>query len=94
MLAAFALGAFWKGAGRNARIFGASWFLLTYLPISNLFQLNASVAEHWLYLPSVGFMIFLAGVAFELPARFRRSAAVAGMRGGGRLECAECRSQQ
>ncbi|PYJ11417.1 MAG: hypothetical protein DMF06_02575 [Verrucomicrobia bacterium] len=74
VLAAFAFGAFRKGAGRNARIFGASWFLLAYLPISNLFPLNASVAEHWLYLPSVGFLIFLAGVIFELPARFRRGA--------------------
>jgi tetratricopeptide (TPR) repeat protein len=74
VLAAFAFGAFRKGAGRNARIFGASWFLLTYLPISNLFPLNASVAEHWLYLPSVGFLIFLAGIAVELPAHFRRGA--------------------
>jgi TolA-binding protein len=74
VLAVFAFGAFRKGAGQNARIFGASWFLLTYLPISNLFELNASVAEHWLYLPSVGFFIFLAGVAFELPAHFRRGA--------------------
>ena len=74
VLAVFAFGAFRKGAGQNARIFGASWFLLTYLPISNLFELNASVAEHWLYLPSVGFFIFLAGVEFELPAHFRRGA--------------------
>ena len=74
VLAAFAFGAFRKGVGRKARIFGASWFLLAYLPISNLFPLNASVAEHWLYLPSVGFLIFLAGVAFELPAYFRRVA--------------------
>ncbi|MEY2489143.1 MAG: protein O-mannosyl-transferase [Verrucomicrobiota bacterium] len=74
VLAVMAFGAFRKGAGQNARVFGASWFLLTYLPISNLFELNATVAEHWLYLPSVGFFIFLAGVAFELPARFRRGA--------------------
>jgi tetratricopeptide (TPR) repeat protein len=74
VLAVFAFGAFRKGAGQNARIFGASWFLLTYLPISNLVELNATVAEHWLYLPSVGFFIFLAGVAFELPAHFRRGA--------------------
>ncbi|HEX7517154.1 MAG TPA: tetratricopeptide repeat protein [Chthoniobacterales bacterium] len=74
VLAVFAFGAFRKGAGQKARIFGASWFLLTYLPISNLFELNATVAEHWLYLPSVGFFIFLAGVAFELPAYFRRGA--------------------
>jgi tetratricopeptide (TPR) repeat protein len=74
VLAVFAFGAFRKGAGQNARIFGASWFLLTYLPISNLVELNATVAEHWLYLPSAGFFIFLAGVVFELPARFRRGA--------------------
>ena len=54
-------------------MFGASWFLLTYLPTSNLFDLNATVAEHWLYLPSVGFCIFLAGVLFDLPARYLRS---------------------
>jgi Flp pilus assembly protein TadD len=32
------------------------------------------VAEHWLYLPSVGFCIFLAGILFDLPARCLRSA--------------------
>lgn len=74
MLVIFVVGALRKGAGQNARIFGASWFLLSYLPISNLFELNATVAEHWLYLPSVGFLIFVAGVAFELPARFRKGA--------------------
>ncbi len=74
VLAAFALGAFRKGAGQKARIFGASWFLLTYLPISNILELNATVAEHWLYLPSVGFFIFLAGIVFEFPARFQRGA--------------------
>lgn len=74
LLVVFGFGAFRKGAGQKARIFGASWFLLTYLPISNLFELNASAAEHWLYLPSVGFLIFLAGVVLELPPRLRRGA--------------------
>jgi len=74
VLAGLALGAFRKGAGQKVRIFGASWFLLTYLPISNLVDLNATAAEHWLYLPSVGFLIFLAGVGLEMPARFRRGA--------------------
>ncbi len=64
----------WKrGAGRNMRIFGAGWFVVGYLPISNLIPLNATVAEHWLYLPSVGFLIFLAGCAVELPIRYRRT---------------------
>jgi tetratricopeptide (TPR) repeat protein len=74
LLAAFVFGASRRGAGQRARIFGATWFFLAYLPISNLFDLNATVAEHWLYLPSVGFLIFLAGCVIELPIRFRRGA--------------------
>lgn len=78
ILAVLLLGASRKGGGQRVRCFGASWFLLTYLPISNLFTLNATVAEHWLYLPSVGFLIFVAGVLFDLPPRFlRRSIAFA-----------------
>jgi cytochrome b561 len=56
-----------KGPGQPLRIFGAAWFILTYLPISNLFELNATVAEHWLYLPSVGFILFVAGCLVALP---------------------------
>ena len=63
-----------KGPARRVRIFGAAWFLLTYLPTSNLFQLNATVAEHWLYLPSVGFLIFIAGCCLELPIKGRQFA--------------------
>ena len=73
VLGVLLFGAFRKGAGQRARLFGASWFLLTYLPISNLLDLNATVAEHWLYLPSVGFCIFLAGILFDLPMRYLRS---------------------
>jgi Flp pilus assembly protein TadD len=72
LLGAFLWGACRKGAGQKARIFGATWFLLAYLPTSNLFDLNATVAEHWLYLPSVGFFIFLAGVLLDLPRRCLR----------------------
>jgi tetratricopeptide (TPR) repeat protein len=61
--------AFRPGRARATRVFGASWFLLAYLPISNLVQLNATVAEHWLYLPSIGFFVFIVGCALELPRR-------------------------
>ena len=73
MLGIFLLGICRKGDGQTTRVLGAAWFLVTYLPISNLFTLNATVAEHWLYLPSVGFLIFLAGVFFDLPTRYRHS---------------------
>jgi len=69
-------GAFRPGPARAIRIFGASWFLLAYLPTSNLIDLNASVAEHWLYLPSIGFFVFVAGYALELPKRAWKLAAV------------------
>ncbi|HSI14935.1 MAG TPA: tetratricopeptide repeat protein [Chthoniobacter sp.] len=57
--------------GRTWRIFGATWFILAFLPISNLFPLNAEVAEHWIYLASIGFLIFLAGAVMALPPRGR-----------------------
>lgn len=66
----------WRGHGRALRVFGAAWFTLGYLPISNIVELNATCAEHWLYLPSVGILIFLAGCLLELPAGYRSSLAV------------------
>lgn len=70
-------GASRKGLAQPIRVFGAGWFLITYLPISNLFNLNATVAEHWLYLPSVGFLIFAVGCCLDLPLRGRRIALAA-----------------
>jgi hypothetical protein len=64
-----------SGPGRRWRLFGVAWFGLAFLPISNLIPLNAEVAEHWIYLASIGFLIFLAGVVIELPARLQVAAA-------------------
>ncbi len=76
MLVAFAAGVLWPGRGQTLRRVGAVWFTVGFLPVSNLFSLNASVAEHWLYLPSIGFLLFLAGVALDLPPSFRGRAAL------------------
>ncbi|HWY39636.1 MAG TPA: tetratricopeptide repeat protein [Chthoniobacterales bacterium] len=65
-----AYGACKGGPGHKVRIFGAAWFLVSYLPISNIVQLNATVAEHWLYLPSVGILIFLSGWLIEMPRQW------------------------
>jgi protein O-mannosyl-transferase len=59
-----------RGRGQLVRLFGATWFLAGYLPVSNIVSLNATVAEHWLYLPSVGFLMFVAGCVVEIPQRF------------------------
>jgi tetratricopeptide (TPR) repeat protein len=69
---ALLFGSFRMGKAQGIRALGASWFVIAFLPISNLFELNATVAEHWLYLPSVGFLLFLLGCCLELPAGGRR----------------------
>src|SRR5438874_11994834 len=79
MFAVFAYGCIQAGTGRRTRVLGAILFFVTYRPISSIVSLNASVAEHWLYLPSVGFLIFLAGCAFDLPRSFRRPLARVGV---------------
>jgi Flp pilus assembly protein TadD len=71
VLAIFVATCLKRGRGRPVRIFGATWFIAAYLPISNVVQLNATAAEHWLYLPSVGFIVWLAGCALELPRSWR-----------------------
>ena len=65
-------GATKSGPGQRVRIFGACWFFASYLPISNIAQLNATVAEHWLYLPSIGVLLFVAGCVLDISSHWRR----------------------
>lgn len=53
----------WIFRNRNKKVllFSALWFFISLLPVVNIIlPLNAMVADHWLYLPSVGFFIILA----------------------------------
>ena len=78
--AVLALGAMLCGKsapGRRLRVFGALWFIIAFLPISNLFPLNAQVAEHWIYLASIGYLSFLAGCVLLLTPRWQKVAACA-----------------
>jgi len=58
--------------------FSISWFFITLLPQSNLYPVNAYMAEHWLYLPSMGlFLLFAGGMSRLFKIReLRISAAV------------------
>lgn len=41
--------------------FAIAWFLVTLTPSSNIiYTINAYMAEHWLYMPSIGFFLILA----------------------------------
>ncbi|HEX8371716.1 MAG TPA: hypothetical protein VF585_02970 [Chthoniobacterales bacterium] len=55
---------FWRKQGRRLRGFGALWFSVMILPVSNLFPLNATIAEHWLYFPLIGVCFWATGCWF------------------------------
>ncbi|MBN3038161.1 MAG: tetratricopeptide repeat protein [Candidatus Omnitrophica bacterium] len=40
--------------------FGLFWFFLGLVPVSGLYPINAYMAEHWLYLPSIGIFLIVA----------------------------------
>jgi tetratricopeptide (TPR) repeat protein len=46
--------------------FAMSWFLLAFIPVSNIYPLPFYMAEHWLYVPSIGFCLILAKIASPL----------------------------
>lgn len=73
------------GPGRRLRWFGAVWFIATFLPISNLFPLNAEVAEHWIYLASIGALLLVAGAVLALPARAQMACGVLAVLAAGAL---------
>lgn len=50
-----------KSYRHSKTIFFASlWFFICLIPVSNLVPLTTFLAEHWLYLPSMGFFMVLA----------------------------------
>jgi hypothetical protein len=53
--------------------------LLTYLPVSNLFSLNATIAEHWLYFPSC-FLFLAFGLSLRRNAELEAMPNSAGLR--------------
>ncbi|MDB4349511.1 tetratricopeptide repeat protein [Omnitrophica bacterium] len=52
--------AFRKRHSNNLISFSIFWFFIALLPQSNIYPINAYMAEHWLYLPSIGFFLILA----------------------------------
>ncbi|MEW6008069.1 MAG: tetratricopeptide repeat protein [Candidatus Omnitrophota bacterium] len=52
--------AFKKRKDDKLKTFSVYWFFITLLPVSNLYSINAYMAEHWLYLPSLGFFLIIA----------------------------------
>ena len=55
-----------KKNGTTVILFSTLWLIVALLPVSNLYPVNAYMAEHWLYLPSVGFFIILSSCLLAL----------------------------
>ena len=64
VLIAGAAYALWRARHRPAIFFPLLLAYVCYLPISGIIPLNATVAEHWLYLPSA-FLFLAAAVALD-----------------------------
>lgn len=64
ILAVTGLAAMLMWSYRQAQLvfFGLMWFLITLLPMTGLLSLNATVAEHWLYVPCVGFFVAVGAI--------------------------------
>lgn len=62
---------FRRSEDRRLNVFATCWFLVGFLPISNLFPLNAPVAEHWIYMPSAALILILLRGLIEIPVRYR-----------------------
>ena len=60
-----------RGATKTLRRFGVVWFVVAFVPISNLIPLNAEVAEHWIYTASIGLLLAISGAVAMLPAKAR-----------------------
>ncbi len=50
--------------------FGIAWFFITLLPVSNIIPIQTLMAERYLYLPSLGFVLLIAVVLDWMYNRF------------------------
>lgn len=61
-----AIGIFMYKLRRHSRIccFGFTWFFVALMPMVNIIPINATIADHWLYLPCFGFLLaIISGVS-------------------------------
>lgn len=58
--------AFRKRKDQKLVFFSVLWFFVALLPVANLYPINSYMAEHWLYLPSIGFFLIIAKAIHSL----------------------------
>lgn len=68
--------AFTKRNSKGVLSFAIFWFFITLLPQANLYPINAFMAEHWLYLPAMGFCLILSSWLIAIRSRYRLTGTV------------------
>ena len=66
------IGAFIKKKTDKLFSFSIFWFNISLLPVANIYPINAYMAEHWLYIPSIGFFLILARLLSKLCIKEKR----------------------
>jgi tetratricopeptide (TPR) repeat protein len=61
---------------RPLAAFGGAWFALALLPVSQIVPHHEMVAEHFLYIPSVGFLLLVVGLVEPLLTHPQRARTV------------------
>jgi len=61
---------------RPVAAFGGAWFFIALLPVSQIVPYHEMMAEHYLYVPSVGFFLLVAALADPLLDRPRLAPAL------------------
>jgi len=49
--------------------FCLAWFFIGYLPVANIIPMNANASEHWMYFPSIGLILLVVNLIYELISR-------------------------
>ncbi len=47
------------------------WYFINLLPVSGIFPINSFIAEHWLYMPSVGYFFILSALIYRVYEKYR-----------------------
>lgn len=63
---------FWKQRGKGDKLvsFAVGWFFIGLIPVANIiYPIHVYMAEHWLYLPSIGFFLLAAKAIMNICRR-------------------------
>jgi tetratricopeptide (TPR) repeat protein len=70
ILSAVGIFALWVRRYSKVCFFGLIWFFISLMPMANIVPINATMADHWLYLPCIGLFLSVIGGSADFIERF------------------------